>query len=214
MRAAQEEPGIQENLVNKSLTFQPEMPEESKMTQNGPAEKQVNFNPPQVLVNAASSQSDDLGSQENDTKVQKQQPKTAPLGMQSAARSQRNDSLSSFSFQRSASLKFPTSRKSEANNTKILIFIKPWDDEVFLNFISLLEYIELMEIAHDIEVTVVLPEDLIGRTNDYIRTQPKCQLKKKINTVFSPLNKNDIDYIITLGGDGTLLWAAKNYNTG
>lgn len=25
--------------------------------------------------------------------------------------------------------------------------------------------------------------------------------------------KDDIDYIITLGGDGTLLWAAKQFNT-
>lgn len=71
-----------------------------------------------------------------------------------------------------------------------------------------------MEIAHGIEVIVVLPEDLIGRTNDYIRSQPKCQLKKQITTVFSHKNKKEIDYIITLGGDGTLLYAAKNFNTG
>ena len=47
-----------------------------------------------------------------------------------------------------------------------------------------------MEIAHGIEVVIVLAEDLIGRTNDYIRSQPSCQLKKQITTVFSPRNKD------------------------
>ena len=34
-------------------------------------------------------------------------------------------------------------------------------------------------------------------------------LTKVLNTEFSAENKDQIDYIITLGGDGTLLWAAK-----
>jgi NAD kinase len=39
-------------------------------------------------------------------------------------------------------------------------------------------------------------------------------LIKHLYTVFSDANKSQIDYIVTLGGDGTILWAARQFNTG
>jgi NAD kinase len=41
----------------------------------------------------------------------------------------------------------------------------------------------------------------------------ELKLTKEIDTPFTPEIKDQIDYIITLGGDGTLLWAAKQFNT-
>ena len=38
-------------------------------------------------------------------------------------------------------------------------------------------------------------------------------MTKDITTAFTPELRPLIDYIITLGGDGTLLWAAKQFNT-
>ena len=54
--------------------------------------------------------------------------------------------------------------KPASRNPKILVFIKPWDDEVFLSFVTLLEFIEQMEGELDVSVTIVLPEDLLART--------------------------------------------------
>ena len=103
--------------------------------------------------------------------------------------------------------------KQAPRNPSILIFIKPWDDEVFLSFITLLEFIEHMEGELGISVTLVLPEDLQVRTQAYM-SEGRSTLRKEINAVLTESNKHEIDYIITLGGDGTLLWAAKQYNRG
>ena len=59
----------------------------------------------------------------------------------------------------------------------------------------------------------MLPEDLLGQTLSYIMSE-RSKLTKELNTAFDTTMKNNIDYIITLGGDGTILWAAKQFNTG
>ena len=44
---------------------------------------------------------------------------------------------------------------------KFLIFIKPHDDSVFFNLMTLLQYIKQQEAEYDICVDVVMPKDLL-----------------------------------------------------
>ena len=99
----------------------------------------------------------------------------------------------------------------------MLIFIKPGDDEVFRNFIELLKYIELCEHEKNTCIDVILDNHLHASLQKYRRENEEPALTKEFNTVFSPEDKQlkrSIDWIITLGGDGTILWAAKNFNQG
>ena len=43
------------------------------------------------------------------------------------------------------------------NRPKILIFIKPFDDNVFQNFLTLLSYIKRCQIEMEIELEVIMP---------------------------------------------------------
>ena len=44
---------------------------------------------------------------------------------------------------------------------RILMFIKPWDDEVFENFFMILKALQVQEEIHvDCRITIVLPPDL------------------------------------------------------
>ena len=100
---------------------------------------------------------------------------------------------------------------------KMLIFIKPGDDEVFRNFITLLKYIELFEREKNTCMDVVLDNNLHTSLQKYRRENEEPDLTKEFNTIFSSEDKrlkSSIDWIITLGGDGTILWAAKNFNQG
>ena len=47
-------------------------------------------------------------------------------------------------------------------STKLLIFIKPWDDEVFVNLLKLLKFIQYQEEQIGTSIEVVLPQDLLG----------------------------------------------------
>ena len=59
---------------------------------------------------------------------------------------------------------------------------------------------------------IVLPKDLLEQLHKY-KSENTDAFQKQISTVFVDELKPQIDYIITLGGDGTLLWAAKQFNT-
>ena len=67
-----------------------------------------------------------------------------------------NDSL--ITFQKSSTRGLPSMRTC----TKLLIFIKPWDDEVFVNFLKLLKFIQNHEEQTGTSIKVVLPRDLLG----------------------------------------------------
>ena len=58
-----------------------------------------------------------------------------------------------------------------------------------------------------------MPEDLLIQINSAKQKGMGDDLKE-ITTIFSEENKSQINFIITLGGDGTILWAAKQFNTG
>lgn len=97
----------------------------------------------------------------------------------------------------------------------MLIFIKPGDDEVFRNFIALLKYIEKCEREKNTCIDVYLDNRLLTSLQNYRTENEEPALTKEFNHVFIPEDKrlkNSIDWIITLGGDGTILWAAKNFN--
>ena len=91
---------------------------------------------------------------------------------------------------------------------KFLIFIKPHDDSVFFNLMSLLQYIKAQEAENNICVDVIMPKDLLELVQG-----PGLDLCYDIDSkkflVFTESIKSEVDYIFTLGGDGTLLWAAK-----
>lgn len=61
-------------------------------------------------------------------------------------------------------------------------------------------------------IEIVMPQDLLDQVQLYKNNGG--DLTKDVGTAFTDENKNVIDYIITLGGDGTILWAAKQFNTG
>ena len=62
-----------------------------------------------------------------------------------------------------------------------------------------------------------MPEDQLNLVRDF-KSTPMSDLKegltKEYTEAFSHETKHDIDYIITLGGDGTILYAANHFNTG
>ena len=69
--------------------------------------------------------------------------------------------------------------------SKFLIFIKPWDDAVFLNLIKLLEYVEQQEKNLGICIEVVLPSDLQTQVVSYMsREDHNSTLNKTSFTVF------------------------------
>ena len=54
---------------------------------------------------------------------------------------------------------------------RLLIFIKPWDDDVFINLLKLLKFIEKMEKHSGISIEIVMPEDLLGHVNAAVYSQ-------------------------------------------
>jgi len=59
-----------------------------------------------------------------------------------------------------------------------------------------------------INIEIVLPEDLLTQVR-VAKTRGMGSELKDFNTAFTDENKHEINFIITLGGDGTILWAAK-----
>lgn len=60
-------------------------------------------------------------------------------------------------FEKSSTRGLPSMRTS----TNLLIFIKPWDDEVFVNLLHLLKFIQYHEEQTGTSINVVLPKDLL-----------------------------------------------------
>ena len=107
--------------------------------------------------------------------------------------------------------KFSTTPFEKIKNPKVVIYIKPWDDEVFASFLTLLKYIQENQCRAKIDCFVekwlydmVKESDAatqLGITLDSLRIfdNKDDELKCKIN------------YLLTLGGDGTILYAAKQF---
>ena len=71
-----------------------------------------------------------------------------------------------------------------ADCPKFLIFIKPWDDSVFMNLIVLLNFVANCEQELGVCVEIVLPQDLLEQLKNAIRDN-KITLLKEVNTVFT-----------------------------
>ena len=96
----------------------------------------------------------------------------------------------------------------------LMIYIKPFDDEVFENFLKLIKYIQDKEQARGCPITVMVAPDLFQTFEAQKPLQQRYEINKGLKTfdVLTEETKRQIDYIITLGGDGTILWAAKMFN--
>eukprot|EP00353_Schmidingerella_taraikaensis_P009666 CAMPEP_0185592298 /NCGR_PEP_ID=MMETSP0434-20130131/67455_1 /TAXON_ID=626734 ORGANISM="Favella taraikaensis, Strain Fe Narragansett Bay" /NCGR_SAMPLE_ID=MMETSP0434 /ASSEMBLY_ACC=CAM_ASM_000379 /LENGTH=128 /DNA_ID=CAMNT_0028218001 /DNA_START=89 /DNA_END=471 /DNA_ORIENTATION=+ len=60
---------------------------------------------------------------------------------------------------------------------KLLIFIKPWDDDVFINLLKLLSYIERIEQEQEICIEVVMPADLLAQVQAAIGHNVHVQIR-------------------------------------
>ena len=93
-----------------------------------------------------------------------------------------------------------------------MIFIKPWDDEVYQNFFALLSYIQEKSTSESFNMSVIVPPDLHKRFNESSLERVNYGIDMDLETYEGELTdafRKSIDYIMTLGGDGTILWAAK-----
>lgn len=88
---------------------------------------------------------------------------------------------------------------------KVLIFCKPWDDEVLEHFVKLVNFINV-EFSH-LEILVEQWVIEAVKENNY----NLIKLPSFFNNA-GPKEREEIDYIITLGGDGTILWACKQFH--
>ena len=77
-----------------------------------------------------------------------------------------------------------TTKMSAIDSPKFLIFIKPWDDAVFLNLIKLLRFIEKSESELGVSLEIVMPEDLLIQVNAAKQKGMGDDLKE-ITTIFS-----------------------------
>ena len=65
------------------------------------------------------------------------------------------------------------------------------------------------------KITIIFPPDLKKRFQEATEERKKYDINKKEIESYEILTeeiKRSINYIVTLGGDGTILWAAKQFN--
>jgi NAD kinase len=105
--------------------------------------------------------------------------------------------------------KISTTPFEKIKNPKVIIFIKPWDDEVFACFLTLLKYIQENQCRAKIDCFV---EKWLYDMVEESETATQLGITLDALRLFD--NKDDelkckINYLLTLGGDGTILYAAK-----
>ena len=101
---------------------------------------------------------------------------------------------------------------THTNNPKIMIYIKPWDETVFENFFIFLRTVQELQVKFSFKIDVNVPSEL------YTQFEKSVLLKAKYDVLDFVLKSVDkltddirskINFIVTLGGDGTILWASK-----
>ena len=95
-----------------------------------------------------------------------------------------------------------------------MVYIKPWDSKVFENFFVFLKTVQQLEEEFSMCVDLVVSKEL---NNEYLKRQDlrsKNGLTKGLHTVESWTEecRRKINFIVTLGGDGTILWASKQFS--
>lgn len=101
--------------------------------------------------------------------------------------------------------KFHSSKFEHYKVKNVLIYSKPYDSEVIKSFVKLYDYIT--ESKNGLQVHVeqwVIKE--IAELGLELTKEPLIFENK------DEKSRSEIDYIITLGGDGTILWASKQFH--
>jgi NAD kinase len=105
--------------------------------------------------------------------------------------------------------------KNKSQTPRVMMFIKPWDETVFKNFFIFLATINdlMKEFGQKLDLYVA---------NELYAEYEKSSALKSMHGLtdfglkgVGPLSeefRNTIDLIITLGGDGTILWASKQFS--
>lgn len=100
---------------------------------------------------------------------------------------------------------------------KVLAYVKPFDAEVMQSFDTLFRYI-----TKNHNFVQVYTEQWVIEELKSLRSKQKPEEDHEVDSLIhkiipnlypsdDPKFKKEIDYIITLGGDGTILWAAKQF---
>ena len=90
---------------------------------------------------------------------------------------------------------------------RIMVYCKPYDDEVVTSFVTIYEYMQ----AKFPGIEILVDDWMIPEIERELRLQGK-ELFEKFPTIFindGETARRTIDFIMTLGGDGTILWASK-----
>jgi len=98
---------------------------------------------------------------------------------------------------------------------KIMVFIKPWDESVFENFMVFMQTCKTLMEEYELPIDFYAAFELV---DEFKKAK---DLKKKYGLDDSDLNgvgkltrefQMSVNFIITLGGDGTILWASKQFS--
>lgn len=84
-----------------------------------------------------------------------------------------------------------------------MVYCKPYDDEVIKSFVKLHQFMRKNYPHIEIYVDDWLVDEVKKITGD------NEHFDAKIFKNSGEESRREIDYIITLGGDGTILWASK-----
>ena len=97
--------------------------------------------------------------------------------------------------------------KKTAN--RIMVYCKPYDNDVVISFVKLHQYFQ----ENQPGIEILVDDWMIPEIERELRRQGKPILKKQ-PTIFindGEAARRSVDFIITLGGDGTILWASKQF---
>jgi NAD kinase len=92
-----------------------------------------------------------------------------------------------------------------------MVYIKPYDESVYENFFIFIKTIQNLEVRYKITLETTVPEDLFDSYAKSHELRQKHGLTKGLSK-FNKMTEDcmrQIKYIVTLGGDGTILWASK-----
>ena len=92
-----------------------------------------------------------------------------------------------------------------------MVFIKPFDEHVFETFYVFVKFIEELEKELGINIEVITQKSLHVAFLDHEDLIKKYAIKKELLHYddLSDECKRSVTYIVTMGGDGTILYAAK-----
>ena len=96
-------------------------------------------------------------------------------------------------------------------SARICIFIKPFDEEVFRSLYKFVKFIQELEKELGIDIELICHENLTKAFYDSKELLKEYNIEKNIlfYTELREECKKQITYIVTFGGDGTILYAAK-----